>query len=176
MGEHVKDVSESKIWGVGILIFVSLGTQDKPFERLLKAIEKGIDEGLIKEKVVVQAGFTKYETDKMEIHQVLDKDKLEKLMKTCDILIAHGGIGTILNGLKEGKPVIAASRLAKYGEHVNDHQAQIVGEFADAGYIIELKDFDELGQIIKNIKKYKVKKFKSDNSKMLTILTEFMEL
>lgn len=158
------------------MIFVSLGTQDKSFERLLRAIEKGIDEGLIKHKVVVQAGFTKYETDKMEIYDVLEKDHLDELLHTCDILIAHGGIGTILNGLKEGKKIIAASRLAKYGEHVNDHQVQIVGEFAKAGYILELEDFDELGKMVKNIDKYKLKKFKSDNSKMLNLLSDFMEL
>ena len=43
------------------MIFVTLGTQDKSFERLLKAIDKEIEKGTIKDKVVVQAGYTKYE-------------------------------------------------------------------------------------------------------------------
>ncbi len=49
------------------MILVSLGTQDRSFVRLLKAVEKQIRLGNIKEKVVVQAGETHYESDCMEI-------------------------------------------------------------------------------------------------------------
>lgn len=176
MGEHDRNVSKSSLWGVDLLILVSLGTQDKSFHRLLEAIDKAIDEKYIKEEVIVQAGYTKYQSKNMTSFDLIAKDEFEKLLSDCNILITHGGIGTILQALKEGKKVIAASRLKKYGEHLNDHQKQIVGEFAKAGYIIELKDFDELGKIVKNINKYKLKKFKSDNSKILNLLSDFMDL
>ena len=39
------------------MILVTLGTQDKSFTRLLDAIQEQIDKGIIKDKVVVQAGF-----------------------------------------------------------------------------------------------------------------------
>ena len=42
------------------MIFVTLGTQDKSFNRLLEKVDRQIDLGNIKEKVIVQAGFTKY--------------------------------------------------------------------------------------------------------------------
>ena len=42
------------------LIFVILGTQDKQFPRILKSLEKEIKNGNIKEKIIVQAGSTKY--------------------------------------------------------------------------------------------------------------------
>ena len=96
------------------MILVTLGTQDKTFERLLKTIDEQIDKGNIKEKVVVQAGSTKYESDNMEIHDFLTREEYDEYIKKCDLLITHGGVGTILSGLNNGKVVIATPRLAKY--------------------------------------------------------------
>ena len=47
------------------MILVTLGTQDKGFERLLKQVDEEIKKGNIREKVVVQAGYTKYESPNM---------------------------------------------------------------------------------------------------------------
>ena len=91
------------------MILVTLGTQDKSFERLVKAIDKEIENGNIKDKVIVQAGYTKYKSDNMEIFDFVLPDKLDKLMKEADILITHGGVGSILGALKYDKPVIAAA-------------------------------------------------------------------
>ena len=49
------------------MIFVTLGTQDKNFDRLLVAIDKEIKKGNIKEKVIVQAGTTNFKSENMEI-------------------------------------------------------------------------------------------------------------
>ena len=112
------------------MIFVTLGTQDKAFTRLLEMIDKEITNGNIKEKVIVQAGFTKYNTKNMQIFSLLDKDDFDKYIKDCDLLITHGGVGSILTGLKNNKKVIACPRLAKYNEHMNDHQKQIIERFS----------------------------------------------
>ena len=63
------------------MIFVTLGTQDKGFERLLKAIDRAIDDGTIRDKVVVQAGFTKYKSKNMEIFTEVSKEELDKYLK-----------------------------------------------------------------------------------------------
>ena len=65
-----------------ILIFVTLGTQDKPFNRLLEALEYQIDLGNIKEEVIVQAGLTKYESAKMKIFNLVSHDEFEKYIKS----------------------------------------------------------------------------------------------
>ncbi|MEG0577027.1 MAG: glycosyltransferase, partial [Bacilli bacterium] len=77
------------------MILVTLGTQDKSFKRLLESIEKEITKGHIKEKVVVQAGFTKFSSKNMEIFDLIPMDKFDDLIKSCDILITHGGVGSI---------------------------------------------------------------------------------
>ena len=61
------------------MILVLLGTQKNEFNRLLEAIEKNIVEGNIKEKVIVQAGCTKYSTDLMEIFDLIPKEDIEEL-------------------------------------------------------------------------------------------------
>ena len=157
------------------MILVTLGTQDKGFERLLKQIEKEIINGNIKEKVVVQAGHTKYESSHMEIFDLVSPDEFEKLMKEARILITHGGAGSILSGIKNGKIVIAAARLKKYKEHNNDHQKQIIREFTDKGYILELRDFSKLSKVLEKTKTVKPKKFASNTKNMVKLVENYIE-
>ncbi len=157
------------------MILVTLGTQDKEFTRLLDAIQKEIDKGNIKEKVIVQAGYTKYESKDMEIFDFIDREKFEKLISECDILITHAGVGSILTGLNNGKKVIAAARLSKYKEHINDHQIQIVEKFDRLGYIIPLKDFGKLDKVLEKARKYKPKKYVSNTQNIIDHIEEFID-
>ena len=157
------------------MILVILGTQDKQFPRLLEAVDKCIDDGIIKDRVVVQAGQTKYESKNMEIFDLVPAPEFAKLMDEADLVITHGGAGSILTAIKKGKKIIAAARLAKYKEHHNDHQKQIIGEFASRGYILELEDFDELGDMIKKIKKFKPKKFESNTKNMIKLIDDYIK-
>lgn len=157
------------------MILVILGTQDKKFERLLKAVDKQIKLGNIDDEVIVQAGFTKYESDKMKIFDLIPMNDFDTLVKKADLIITHGGVGSILNGIRNNKKVIAAPRLVKYGEHENDHQVQIVEEFVKEGYILECRNLNHLDKVLKEVKKFKPKKYQSDNSKMIHLLEEFIE-
>lgn len=157
------------------MILVTLGTQDKSFVRLLKSIDREIKKGNIKEKVVVQAGYTKYNSKNMEIFDLTTPDEIDKLMKEARIVITHGGVGSILNALKYNKPVIAAARLSKYKEHTNDHQKQIIGEFVKDGYLIELDDFNKLDEVLKKASTFKPKKYKSNNKKFVNNITKYIE-
>ncbi len=157
------------------MILVTLGTQDKKFNRLLDAIQKQIDNGIIKEKVVVQAGYSAdYKSKDMEIFDLIPVDDFDNLMKECDLLITHGGVGSIISGLKNEKKVIAAARLQKYGEHTNDHQLQIIDNFSKSGYILALDDFDKLDEVLKKIKTFKPKKYKSNNKEFVDKIKELI--
>lgn len=157
------------------MILVTLGTQDKNFVRLLEKIDQLLNNGLIKDKVIVQAGFTKYNSENMEIFDLIPQDEFNDLMDKADIIITHGGVGNIISALEKNKKVIAVPRLAKYGEHINDHQTQIIAKFNALGYIIGLQDVDELDDAVKQIKKFKPKKFVHDNSKMLNLVSELID-
>lgn len=153
------------------MILVTLGTQDKKFTRLLDSIQNLIDKKVIKEKVIVQAGCTSdFKSKDMQIFDLIPMDEFDKLISECDILITHGGVGSIITGLKNEKKVIAAARLKKYGEHTNDHQLQIIVNFAKEGYLLSLNDFEDLEKILKDIKSFEPKKYKSNTNKFIKII------
>ena len=81
------------------MILVLLGTQNNSFHRLLEEIEKDIKNGLIKEKVLVQAGCTKFKSKDMEIFDFVSREKIEKLIEESSYVICHGGVGSILSSL-----------------------------------------------------------------------------
>jgi len=157
------------------MILVTLGTQDKSFKRLLEAIQKQIDKGNIKDEVIVQAGCTKFDSKDMQIFDLIPFDKFDELIKKCDILITHGGVGSIISGLKNGKKVIAAARLKEYREHTNDHQLQIINNFSSNGYILKLDDFDKLDLVLENCKNFKPKKYKSNTNNFVKIIDDFIK-
>jgi len=157
------------------MILVTLGTQDKPFERLLKAIDKQIKKGNIKDRVVVQSGFTKYESDNMEIFDLIPMKTFDKLIDDADLIITHGGVGSILGAIRKNKKVIAIPRLSKYKEHTNDHQKQIVEEFVNKQYILTCKNLNEIDTVIEEAKKFKPNKYKSNNDMMIKMIEDFIK-
>ncbi len=175
MEGYVKVISRSYLWGVDLLmILVTLGTQDKGFDRLLKAIDREIKKGTITDRVVVQAGYTEYQSDKMEIFDMIDKEALEKLTQEADLIITHGGVGSILTALSYGKTIIAVPRLKKYKEHTNDHQKQIVNRFAKEGYILAAKDLSQLGKMIEKAKTFHPKKYRSNRDQFLQVIDQYI--
>ena len=157
------------------MILVTLGTQDKEFTRLLEAIDREIEKGVITDKVVVQAGCTKYESKNMEMFDLIPANEFDEFIKKADLIITHGGAGSILTAVKNNKKIIAAARLAKYKEHTNDHQKQIIEEFSKQGYILELKDFNKLGKLIQKSKSFKPKKFTSNTKNMIKLVSDYIE-
>ena len=150
------------------MILVTLGTQDKSFERLLKKIDELIDKQVIKEEVIVQAGHTKYESNNMEIFDLISKEDFDDLIKNCHFIISHGGVGTILTALKNEKKVIGIPRLKKYKEHVNDHQVQLIENFSKMGYIMGVVNVEDLEKAITEIDIFEPKNTKEIKKKLLT--------
>ena len=159
------------------MILVTLGTQDKAFVRLLQNIDNEIKNGNIKEKVIVQAGYsiTKYKSDNMEMFDLIDREEFNKLVDECSLLITHGGVGSILTGLQKNKKVIAMPRLAKYKEHINDHQVQIVNEFSKKGYILAYNENDKLSDVLEKAKKFKPEKYVSNTDNLIKIIKDFID-
>jgi len=157
-----------------ILIFVSLGTNDKSFDRLLKKLDEEISLGNIRDKVVVQSGYTKYSSDNMDIVDLMPMDMFNKNISSCDILITHGGVGTILDGLKHGKKIIAFPRLKMYQEHVNDHQVEIIDEFYKCGYILT-GQIDEIVKLIDEVRDFEPREYKSNNYKFNKMIRDYID-
>lgn len=157
------------------MILVLLGTQNNSFHRLLEEIERLIQNKIIKEEVIVQAGYTKYVSKNMKILDFMAKEELEELQKKADLIITHGGVGSILLSITKNKKVIAVPRLHQYEEHVNNHQAEIVELFNQKGYIIGIHGVEELEDAIEKVKSFKPKKYEQNHDKMLRLIEDFID-
>ena len=157
------------------MILVLLGTQNNSFHRLLEEIQKNIDNGNIKEEVVVQKGYTKFESKDMTIYDELPIEKFNELIEKADLVITHGGVGSIISSITRGKKVIAVPRLKKYNEHVNDHQLDIIQTFDEMGYIIGIQEVQQLGEAIKKVKEFKPKKYVKNTGNIIKIIEDFVD-
>ncbi|MGG5371370.1 hypothetical protein IGI67_003039 [Enterococcus sp. AZ196] len=146
------------------MIFITLGSQKFQFNRLLIYIDKLIDDGVIQEEVFAQKGNSNYIPKNYNFVEFLERTKFQEKMEEAEFVVTHGGTGAIVTALNNNKKVIAVPRLAKFDEHVDDHQIQIVEAFSNANYIMKALDYFEFEQNIKKIKKMKFDRFKSNNN------------
>lgn len=157
------------------MILVLLGTQNNSFHRLLEEIDKNIQDGTIDEDVIVQAGYTKYESKNMKVFDLIPKEELGKLQEDANLIITHGGVGSIVSSIEKGKKVIAVPRLHEYDEHVNNHQLEIVEDFNSKGYIIGTQKVEDLKQAIIKSKDFEPNRYEPNNKRMIKIIEDFID-
>ncbi len=100
------------------MILVTTGTNAPAFDRLLRAVEH-FDNG---ESLVVQHGPSKLRPPGATCVDYLAFDQFVELVREARVVITHAGVGSILITLMNGKRPIVVPRLARFGEHVDDHQ------------------------------------------------------
>ena len=158
------------------MILVLLGTHELPFPRLIEQVKQSIDNGVITGRVVIQSGHTKIEShENIDAYKFISFEEIQKLYEEADLIITHGGTGSIISGIKLGKKVIAVPRLSKYNEHNDDHQKEIVEAFATKGYILKCYEEDSLSDIIKLSEDFTPKPFESKRDQMLNVIESFIE-
>lgn len=152
------------------MIFITLGSQKFQFNRLLKAV----DELKIGEEVFAQIGYSDYKPKNYNYKEFLDRDEFYSVMDKADIVITHGGTGAIIGAVKKGKKVIAVPRLKQFGEHVDDHQIQLIEEFKNLDLIYSCEDMN-LEKAIQTVKKTQYKSYHSNTKKIIESLENFIE-
>ena len=157
------------------MIFVILGSQKFQFNRLLKKIDMLIEEGVITDSVFAQIGTSDYTPKHYEGVSFLDGDLFKKKIEECSVVITHGGSGAIIGAVTKGKKVIAIPRLARYGEHVDDHQLQLVSQFAQMRIVLACFDVQELGEVYKKIDTVNLRSYQSNTKRMIDSLEEFIK-
>lgn len=128
------------------MMFVTVGSQKFPFDRLLRAADELCANDAIEDGCFAQTGACTYVPRHMQYSAFLDRGEFQMRVHACDVVLTHGGTGAIIGAVKAGKKVIAVPRLARYGEHVDDHQVEIVTQFAEMGLIEPCMDVDDLAQ------------------------------
>ena len=118
------------------MIFLTVGTYPIQFDRLIKAVDRAVMQGFIKESVFAQIGSCNYKPQAIESVEMLSKDDFDSHLKNATSLISHAGIGTITLALENHKPLLVMPRMRQYHEHVNDHQVSTARKYEQLGHVL----------------------------------------
>lgn len=147
------------------MIFVTVGTHEQPFNRLVKKVDDLVAQGNIKEKVVIQTGFSTYNATHCEAHKMMSFDEMQQALKDARIVITHGGPSSFIEALQFGKVPIVVPRKEKYHEHVNNHQVDFTKLIAKRmNNIIPVYDVNTLLSTIDNYEIIVTNKNSGENS------------
>lgn len=136
------------------MIFVTVGTHEQPFDRLLKCIDKMVEEGKIKEDVIVQKGYTNLELKHCKEYKLIGYDEMQKYIQDARIVVTHGGPASFIAPLSIGKIPIVVPRKKEFNEHVNNHQLEFAKQVEQRmKNIIVAENDDELMNAIVNYEK-----------------------
>ena len=131
------------------MIFVTVGTHEQPFNRLIKKGDELKRDGVIQEDVIMQTGFSTYEPKYCEWSKLIPYQQMIKNVEDARIVITHGGPASFIMPLQIGKVPIVVPRQHKFDEHVNDHQVEFSRNVAERmGTIIPVEDIEKLEEVI----------------------------
>ena len=129
------------------MIFVTVGTHEQPFNRLVEYMDQWAGEH--DEEVVIQTGFSTYEPHNCEWQKLYPYQEMVKKVGEARIVITHGGPSSFIMPLQIGKVPIVVPRKKEFDEHVNDHQVAFSNAVAERqGNIIVVEDVERLGEAI----------------------------
>lgn len=157
------------------MIFVTVGTHEQPFDRLIKAVDDLVAEGVINEEVIIQRGYSTYEPKHCKYYDLIPWEEMQKYNKDARIIITHGGPASFIDVLALGKTPIVVPRQAKYNEHVNNHQLDFSRQLVEKNIpLIVIEDISELRMSIVNYSNNS-SKFVSNNKQFVADMIETLK-
>ena len=113
--------------GIGAVIFASVGSM-LPFDRFVRAIDEWAAANP-RQDIYIQIGQGEYRPRHMPWTRVMPHDEYLRRLRACTLFVAHVGMGSILQALKERKQMLLLPRLQSLGEHTTDHQLHTAARF-----------------------------------------------
>ena len=145
------------------MIFVTVGTHEQQFNRLLKEMDRLVRNKIINEEVFIQTGYSDYKPKYCKSSKFLSYKEMDTKVKEARIVITHGGPASFIAPLQIGKTPIVVPRQLEFGEHVNNHQLEFVNQVSERmGTIIVISDVSKLEETINEYDK--IIKLKSKNN------------
>lgn len=133
------------------MIFVTVGTHEQPFDRLVECMDRLVEDGMITEEVIIQSGYSTYKVKHCKWQKLFPYKEMEKNFAEARIVITHGGPSSFIMPLQIGKTPIVVPRKIDYNEHVNNHQVDFCKAVAERmGTIIIVEDTEKLVETIRN--------------------------
>lgn len=131
------------------MIFVTVGTHEQPFDRLIAEIDALKRDGVIREDVFIQTGYSTYTPQYCRWDKLISYVDMVKNVEQARIVITHGGPASFLMPLQMGKIPVVVPRQSRFGEHINDHQLVFGRELLNRkGNILLVEDVSELRDVL----------------------------
>lgn len=156
-------------------IFVTVGSGKIPFNRLLMKLDEAIEKGSLKIPVFAQSGQSDYQPKYFQSVPYLNREEYQKEIEQCSVLVTHGGVGSIMMGIRAGKPVIVFPRLVQLGENVDDHQLEIADVFVKKNFILLCREEDDWGEIIEKSLKHSFTPYVSGKKQAIREIETFLK-
>lgn len=135
------------------MILLTVGTQF-PFDRLVDAVDRAIDNDLLNEEIFAQVGKNSHKPRNFESVSFLDKSLFDGYIRKASGIISHAGMGTITTALENQKPLLVMPRRKKYGEAVNDHQVAIARQLEKLDHFLVAYEAEELPGKLKQMRTF----------------------
>ena len=133
------------------MIFVTVGTHEQQFNRLIACVDGMKQRGEIQEDVVIQTGSCTYEPQSCQWAKTFSYQKMQQLVSDARIVITHGGPSSFFAPMMMGKIPVVVPRTKRLHEHVNDHQVRFCRQLQELGSsILVAEDEQQLRNILQN--------------------------
>lgn len=143
------------------MIFVTVGTHEQQFNRLIEYVDRlNLDEDIF-----MQTGYSTYIPENCRWKAMITHDEMVTYAEQADVIITHGGPGSIMLALQFGKMPIVVPRQKTFGEHVNDHQVDFSRRMEQEGKITVVHDISELGRKIEEYRNKKSEYYMENTSR-----------
>ena len=110
----------------------------------------------------------------LKTFETLPFDRMLSYLRDADIVICHGGTGSLITALREGCRTIVMPRLFEKGEHYDNHQAEITRVFADRGLVASANSLEELAAALKIVRARPPVSATTNPSKLMAHLNEIL--
>ena len=136
------------------MIFVTVGTHEQPFDRLIKELDTLIEKKVITETVIAQIGYCNYKPKNIEWYKFISYQEMHNFTKEARVVITHGGPASFILPLQYNKIPIVVPRKAEFNEHINNHQVEFVKLIErKLNNLIPIYNVEDLGEKIRNYNK-----------------------
>jgi UDP-N-acetylglucosamine transferase subunit ALG13 len=116
------------------------------FERLVSALAD-YARSRPEERIWLQHGPTPLPSG-VEGRSLVSRAEMLELMRAADVIVCHGGSGTLFDALMTGHVPVVVPRRHQLGEHVNDHQLELPEALQSQGRAIVVRELAKLGEAV----------------------------
>jgi UDP-N-acetylglucosamine transferase subunit ALG13 len=146
------------------MIFVTVGTTD--FDALAARMDELAP--ALGEDVIMQTGRGLYTP--LHCRSFRFAPSLEQYYDQARLVVSHGGLGTLVEVMRRGKPIIGVSNPDRYDLHQND----LLGELERGGFLVWCRDLGQLGDDIGRAGAMTFARYQDPPCHIHTVINDFL--